>query len=69
MYLSCDLNQFLTFILILMESKYGFVKMTIAEFSSWIQFQRIARTILTVQQRHTWSPNYTHFNGSNYFER
>jgi hypothetical protein len=43
--------------------------MTIAEFSSWIQFQRIARTILTVQQHHTWSPNYTHFNGSNYFER
>jgi hypothetical protein len=44
-----------------MESKYGFVKMTIAEFGSWILSQRIARTILTVQQHHTWSPNYTHF--------
>lgn len=52
-----------------MESKYGFVKMTIAEFGSWILSQRISRTILTVQQHHTWSPNYTHFNGSNHFER
>jgi hypothetical protein len=52
-----------------MESKYGFLKMTMAEFGSWIQSQRIARTILTVQQHHTWSPNYTHFNGSNHFER
>jgi hypothetical protein len=52
-----------------MESKYGFIKMTMAEFSSWIQSQRIARTILIVQQHHTWSPNYTHFNGSNHFER
>ncbi len=52
-----------------MESKNGFLKMDIDEFTSWIQSQRIARTILTVQQHHTWSPNYTHFNGSNHFER
>lgn len=52
-----------------MESNYGFVKMTSAEFVSWIQSQRIARTILTVQQHHTWSPDYTHFNGNNHFER
>jgi len=52
-----------------MESKYGFLKMTIAEFGVWVAQQRIARTILTVQQHHTWSPSYTHFNGSNHFER
>lgn len=52
-----------------MESKNGFLKMTIAEFVPWIQSQRIARTILTIQQHHTWSPNYTHFNGRNHFDR
>ncbi|WP_339870024.1 SH3 domain-containing protein [uncultured Algoriphagus sp.] len=52
-----------------MESKHGFLKMSIAEFIPWIQSQRIARTILTVQQHHTWSPNYTHFNGENHFDR
>ncbi|MBN3518417.1 N-acetylmuramoyl-L-alanine amidase [Algoriphagus lutimaris] len=52
-----------------MESKYGFLKMSLAEFVPWIQEQRIARTILTVQQHHTWSPSYVHFNGSNHFER
>lgn len=52
-----------------MESKYGFLKLSLAEFKSWIQDQRIARTILTVQQHHTWSPSYVHFNGSNHFER
>ncbi|SFA78879.1 N-acetylmuramoyl-L-alanine amidase [Algoriphagus aquimarinus] len=52
-----------------MESKNGFLKMSIAEFIPWIQSQRIARTILTVQQHHTWSPSYTHFNGNNHFQR
>jgi len=52
-----------------MESKHGFLKMSMAEFAVWIQEQRIARTILTVQQHHTWSPSYTHFNGNNHFER
>ncbi|WBL42721.1 N-acetylmuramoyl-L-alanine amidase [Algoriphagus halophytocola] len=52
-----------------MENKYGFLKMNLTEFESWIHSQRIARTILTIQQHHTWSPNYAHFNGSNHFER
>lgn len=52
-----------------MESKYGFLKMTLSEFESWIESQRIARTILTIQQHHTWSPSYAHFNGSNHFDR
>lgn len=52
-----------------MESKYGFLKMSLPEFVAWIQEQRIARTVLTVQQHHTWSPSYVHFNGTNHFER
>ena len=52
-----------------MESKNGFLKMSIAEFIPWIYSQRIARTIITIQQHHTWSPNYNHFNGRNHFER
>jgi hypothetical protein len=52
-----------------MQTKYGFTKMTLAEFDTWIQQQRIARTLLNVQQHHTWNPNYSHFNGSNHFER
>jgi len=52
-----------------MQTKYGFTKMTIAEFEVWIQQQRIARTILNVQQHHTWNPNYSHFSGTNHFER
>ncbi|WP_425637065.1 N-acetylmuramoyl-L-alanine amidase [Algoriphagus yeomjeoni] len=52
-----------------MESKNGFLKMSIAEFIPWIHSQRIARTIITIQQHHTWSPNYTHFNGRNHFDR
>ena len=52
-----------------METKNGFLKMTIAEFITWIQSQRIARTIITIQQHHTWSPDYSHFNGRNRFER
>ncbi|TFV97302.1 amidase [Algoriphagus kandeliae] len=52
-----------------MESKYGFLKMSLPEFENWLNSQRIARTILYVQQHHTWVPNYSHFNGSNHFER
>lgn len=52
-----------------METKHGFLKMTIAEFQQWINQQRIARTILSIQQHHTWSPNYSHFNGKNHFDR
>lgn len=43
--------------------------MTLAEFDQWLQNQRVARTVLNIQQHHTWSPNYTHFTGNNHFER
>jgi uncharacterized protein YgiM (DUF1202 family) len=51
-----------------MESKYGFHLFTIAEFEEWIAKQRVARTVLYLQQHHTYSPNYTHFKNNNHFE-
>lgn len=52
-----------------MEKKYGFIKLTPIEFENWISAIRIGRTILKIQQHHTYLPNYSHFNGSNHFER
>lgn len=50
-------------------TKYGFLKFdTPEDFNTWLCSTRIARTILTVQQHHTFSPSYAHFNGSNHFE-
>ncbi len=52
-----------------METKYGFTKMTLAEFETWIAGLRVGRTILKIQQHHTYIPAYIHFSGSNHFER
>ncbi len=51
-----------------METKYGFNLMSIDEFSQWFLNKRIARTIVYLQQHHTYSPNYGLFTGSNHFE-
>ena len=51
-----------------MESKYGFKKFTIAEFEAWISQIRVARTIRTIQQHHTYLPAYDHFKGDNHFQ-
>lgn len=51
-----------------MESKYGFNKMTMDEFCNWIAKFKIARTVLFVQEHHTYSPNYSLFKGDNHFE-
>jgi SH3-like domain-containing protein len=51
-----------------MTTKFGFTKLTIGEFETWIKNLRVARTILTVQEHHTFSPNYALFTGSNHFE-
>ena len=51
-----------------MTTKFGFTKLTIDEFETWISNLRVARTILTVQEHHTFSPNYSLFNGNNHFE-
>ena len=51
-----------------METKYGFTKMSASEFEKWIDSSRVARTILYIQQHHTFSPDYHLFNGNNHFE-
>lgn len=51
-----------------MTTKFGFSKMTIQEFETWIASLHLGRTILTVQQHHTLIPSYADFNGSNHFE-
>lgn len=51
-----------------MEEKYGFTKMTATEFRNWLTEKKVARTILFIQQHHTYIPGYSHFTGSNHFE-
>ena len=51
-----------------MKNKFGFTLLSPSEFESWIPKQRVARTVLYIQEHHTWSPNYHHFNGDNHFE-
>lgn len=52
-----------------METKHGFIKLTPFEFENWVSTIRVGRTILKIQQHHTYIPNYSHFNGTNHFER
>ena len=51
-----------------MKNKFGFTLLTPVEFETWITQQNVARTILYIQEHHTWSPNYVHFKGNNHFE-
>ncbi|SOE21027.1 SH3-like domain-containing protein [Spirosomataceae bacterium TFI 002] len=51
-----------------METKYGFTKMSVSEFETWISNQRVGRTIIYLQQHHTYIPTYQNFTGSNHFE-
>jgi len=50
-----------------MTTKFGFTLMTPAEFKNWIQQQNIARTVLFIQQHHTFLPSYEQFRGDNHF--
>jgi SH3-like domain-containing protein len=50
-----------------MTTKLGFTLMTIQEFEAWIDARQLARTVLTIQEHHTYSPAYAQFNGSNHF--
>ena len=50
-----------------METKHGFTKMTLAEFENWINKLMVGRTVLLIQQHHTWNPSYKAFNGTNHF--
>ena len=51
-----------------MTSKYGFTKLSIEEFQTWLSNLKLARTVLTVQEHHTFSPDYNQFTGKNHFE-
>lgn len=51
-----------------METKYGFNKMTSKEFGIYISTLKIARTVLCIQQHHTYIPSYIHFKGNNHFD-
>ncbi|KFC19678.1 SH3 domain-containing protein [Chryseobacterium sp. FH1] len=51
-----------------METKYGFTKMDSKEFASYIDKLKVARTVIVIQQHHTYIPSYIHFKGNNHFE-
>ncbi|MDA3904801.1 MAG: N-acetylmuramoyl-L-alanine amidase [Bacteroidales bacterium] len=51
-----------------MQEKHHFIKMNVSEFYSWIDVQTVGRTILKIQQHHTYMPALRHFNGNNHFE-
>ena len=50
-----------------MQTRLGFTLMSLAEFEVWLAQRRVARTVLSLQQHHTWSPAYAQFNGANHF--
>ncbi len=52
-----------------MEVKYGFTRMNLSEFESWISKLKVGRTVLKIQQHHTYIPSYIHFTGFNHFDR
>lgn len=52
-----------------METNYGFTKLSPDEFAGWLKDLRLSRTIMKIQQHHTYIPSYVHFDGTNHFER
>lgn len=51
-----------------MDTKFGFTRMSVSEFSGWIDTTKVARTILKVQIHHTYIPRYADFTGNNHFD-
>ena len=50
-----------------MVTKNGFTLMTIEEFEQWITNRQVARTILFLQEHHTFAPGYANFRNGNHF--
>jgi hypothetical protein len=50
-----------------MDKQGKFILFNKAEFQSWLFTNNFGRNINFVQNHHTYIPNYSHFNGSNYF--
>lgn len=61
-------EKFFSYKFIINGNKFGFAKMTSGEFETYIAHLKIARTILFIQQHHTYIPSYIHFNNNNHFE-
>lgn len=51
-----------------METRNGFTLMTPAELPWWLQQRQVARTVLYIQEHHTYIPGYAHFSGNNHFQ-
>lgn len=51
-----------------MKEKHGFTQFSIEEFEEWIRKKKIGRTILTIQQHHTFRPAYAQFSGDNHLK-
>ncbi len=51
-----------------MQERFGFRLLSSDEFDAWIRQQDVARTVLYIQEHHTWAPSYVHFKGNNHFE-
>lgn len=45
-----------------------FTLLTVDEFAGHLEAFRFTRPVSRVQNHHTWSPNYSHFNGRNHFD-
>ena len=52
----------------MMATKFGFTKLNITEFEQWLSNLKVARTIIYIQQHHTWNPSYFSFKNDNHFE-
>jgi len=50
-----------------MKTLSGFTLMSLSEFEGWLTRQQVARTVLFLQQHHTWSPRYAQFHDDNHF--
>jgi N-acetylmuramoyl-L-alanine amidase/Bacterial SH3 domain len=51
-----------------MQTSNGFTVMSLTEFEAWMATRQVARTILTLQEHHTYSPAYANFRGNNHFQ-
>ena len=51
-----------------MKTKYGFTLFSIQEFENYIKNLKVGRTVLYIQQHHTYSPNYNLCTNSNQLE-
>ena len=48
-----------------MKTKFGFTKFIVLEFENWLRTLKVGRTILRIQQHHTYIPAYIHFDANN----